>query len=198
MWIEEFDLRLKLGVIEARGVLDGLGELPAELFEICDKPGDDELLLGFGGVRRCVRSDIRISVPVAPDPGVVAEDVGNFNPIASYLKESIFQISVELGHDIQDRAIKEVERVSDFFVYRQAFVAHLVGVPQLKDDVLESLGQVVANVERAVEVVGSLTVGEEVGDISKFVEDHFSLRFGRVRGEGRGDPELVDGFYQPR
>jgi hypothetical protein len=55
-------------------------------------------------------------------------------------------------------------------------------VPEFDDYIFERLGEVVSDVERAVKVVGSLAVGEEVGDVSEFVEDDFSLSLGWMGG----------------
>ena len=171
--------------------LDRGGERAPELAEVGREPLEDEGAVLEERPARELGGDVGVPVAVAPDPRAVG-DLGERGPRG----QGAPRVEAEPGHDRQDRALEEVQRVADLLGHGEALVPQLVGEPELDEERVEPRLDEVGGVEAGVERGRPVEVVERERDGGELVEDRLALGLGGVRGERRHDGDALGGLLQ--
>ncbi len=142
--------------------------------------------------RRGLGFDIGIAVTVAADPGTETQQAGNADVLRAFrihAAHALFQMAVHHRDRLEQTLFEVIKTVADLVAHLRAMHAHLVGLPQHLDLILETLGDFLALILAETQIVEQFA-GDE--DAAQRFHDGAALGFGRVSGEHRNVGQSVE------
>ena len=116
-------------------------QLGRERLDLRDVPLQRCAPLHAEGPARDVGGDVRVAVPVAADPGAVAQERGQLRAAAVVLPQGAPQIGVDARHCLPDHARQEVQALPHLVAHLRTLGADLVGGEQDQHLVVERIEQ---------------------------------------------------------
>ena len=139
-----------------------------------------------------LRRDVRVAVPVAADPGAVAQAEAWDGGLTVFTESALqrpLDVFADARHRLPDHVAEEVEPLLDLVLDARPLGRDLVGGEQHGDLHVELLEQAVALVRRGAFTLEGV---EQLADPLLLEQHRAAARLGRVGGQRRLDVEALD------